>query len=139
MGERYVLDDVSIFIFILSLVAKLFITGRITLAKGDEMKNVVILFLLLALPSLGLAVEAKVTGAFGFKFGETCDERKVLYVGKSENGSLYYTVTPKNTFRSLNTYVLAMTPKTKKIYAVNAFGLFNDAESCKRETRLIAS
>ena len=101
------------------------------------MKKLIITMMILALPSSLFASEEQVTGAFGFKFGETYDEKKALKVEKTEQGEVFYVVSPLKPFKSFDAYVLAMTPVTKLIYAISATGLFENIRSCKQERSLI--
>ena len=94
---------------------------------------------LLAPVSKSLGAEENITGAFGVKLGET------LYSQEIENPELAFTYEnddtlsfyPDKKFRSFSTYVVKITPKTRKIYSISATEGMDDASTCEKEQALI--
>ena len=77
---------------------------------------------LLASVSTSLSAEEKIKGAFGVKFGQILSSQMIktselafTYVGDGT-----YSFYPDKKFRSFSTYVIKITPKTRKIYGVGA-------------------
>ena len=94
---------------------------------------------LLAPVSTSLSAEEKITGAFGLKLGQILSSQMIktselAFTYKSDN---MYSFSPDKKFRSFSTYMIAITPKTRRIYAISAIGGMDDDSTCEKEQALI--
>ena len=112
---------------------------------------------LLALVSTSLSAEEKITGAFGVKLGQILDSQFVDRIspnqtallklgqkldyqfiqGKRSNNKYTYIFYPDKKFRSFSNYIFSITPKTRKIYSIFAWGDMDDDSTCEKEQTLI--
>ena len=78
---------------------------------------------LLAPLSISLSAEEKITGAFGVKLGQILDSQSIEVAYERRRDDKYtYTFYPDKKFRSFSTYIIGITPKTRKIYSIYAAG-----------------
>ena len=94
---------------------------------------------LLASVSTSLSAEEKIRGAFGLKLGQILSSQMIK---TSELAFTYqsddtYLFSPEKKFRSFSTYMISITPKTRKIYGIFAGGDMDDDSTCEKEQALI--
>ena len=90
---------------------------------------------LLASVSTSLSAAEKITGAFGVKLGQVLSSQMIktsAFLGDNK-----YSFDPEKKFRSFSTYLIEITPKTRKIYSISAMGDMDDDPTCEEEQALI--
>jgi hypothetical protein len=94
--------------------------------------------LLLVLIGIGTSrATEKIEGGFGVKLGDFFDPLTATREGSKGDGGTAYFFAPVNPFRSLTSYHVAITPRTKKIFAILAEGEFKSLEEAKMEQAVI--
>ena len=94
---------------------------------------------LLAPVSTSLSAEEKITGAFGVKLGQILSSQmiKTSELAFTDEGDDTYSFSPDKKFRSFSTYMIKITPKTRKIYSISAEGKIYSDPTCEEEQALI--
>ena len=94
---------------------------------------------LLAPVSTALSAEEKITGAFGLKLGQILSSQMIetSELAFTYKGDDTYSFSPEKEFRSFSTYMVKITPKTRKIYSISAEGNIRSASACGKEQALI--
>ena len=82
--------------------------------------------------SSSLSAEEKITGAFGLKLGQTYTPQEAIDVIDD-----VYLFNPKRKFRSFSKYLVQITPKTHKVYAITGVGGMANDSFCEKEQALI--
>lgn len=85
---------------------------------------------IVTLLSVALYAQKPITGAFGYKFGESLPKEKIQH----DLGDHCYVVQPSKKFRVFNMYCVNVTPITGKIYAV-MLGYRTEAKDGEKEYR----
>ena len=89
------------------------------------------IFCLIAFSAQG----SEIIGAFGKAFGEVYEGKSTL--GTSSAGENIYSFIPKNPHPAFKKYGVILTPKTKKISEIWAWGYFENSSKCKSEFAVI--
>jgi len=97
------------------------------------MKKFYFLFLFLILPSEAKTNE--INGAFGKSFGEVYDGGRVL--SETTSGEKIYSFNPENPNPIFTKYGVIITPKTKKISEIWAWGYFDSSTKCEAQFQII--
>ncbi|MFW5751758.1 MAG: hypothetical protein ACOCW8_00315 [bacterium] len=101
------------------------------------MKKVIIITSLILFPFMVIMAAQKVTGAFGFKFGETFNINDATRTSETKNGLPLYGVTPEKPVKYFKNYFLKITPKSKKIYSIWGIGHYNSNQRCVTDLEVV--
>ncbi|HEY1169885.1 MAG TPA: hypothetical protein VGH19_00830 [Verrucomicrobiae bacterium] len=75
-----------------------------------------------ATPAPAVAATGEIEGAFGLKFGEVFNPTKALATAKTTSGEVMYKVKPPTPNAYFDTYLIMITPDTKRIFEIWAMG-----------------
>ena len=77
-----------------------------------------------------------ITGAFGFKLGETLDMRKFKFKDKASGSEEYREVSPRIPNKTFDTYELKVSPINNTIVKIKATALFAGFTECNKKIHL---
>ncbi len=96
-----------------------------------------LLVLLSLIATQPVAAADPIEGAFGMTLGSEFDTSTAIGKNSLTDGTPMYQFAPESPFRSLSSYYVLITPKTRRIYSIWAIGSFPNDESAKKEQAVI--
>ncbi len=102
------------------------------------MRTAVLFFVLLAFPILLFAGDEKIEGGFGIILGEQASKEDLpgamdLEELDSNGDETVYQFIPEHPYQPLTEYSVSVTPYSKKVYQIQATGLFKKKVKCVKE------
>ena len=106
------------------------------------MRAVALYFLLLVFPFAVLAENEKIEGGFGIDLGQKIEEKNLpqdLAMARLDenNDEVIYSFTPQHPYEPLSEYRVYVTPRSGRVYRIEAEGYFRKRESCVEELELL--
>ena len=106
------------------------------------MRAVALFFLLLAFPLAAVAGSEKIESGFGFDLGQKIDEDNLpqdLAMERLQENSdeVVYSFMPEHPYEPLTEYFIYVTPRSGRVYQIEAVGNFKKRESCVEELELL--
>ena len=88
--------------------------------------------------TMAVDIPLQLRGAFGKFFGQVFHPQHAISIVEPNNKFPYYEFSPQKPHSLLAQYYARITPRTKKVWQVLAFGAALDRKDCKmRQTRLL--
>ena len=96
--------------------------------------NRLLFFMIVCLvPVVVFAGDDVIEGGFGLKFGETVDVENMEKIQNEKEGGVRYAYTPEHPYGPLTQYELVVTPKSNRVYKIEAMENFSSMSDCRRE------
>jgi len=97
------------------------------------MNRLVCLMMVCVLPAIAAAEQESIEGGFGFKFGEAIDVSSLNKLQNEKEGGVRYVFTPEHPYGPLTNYEVIVTPKSHRVYKIEAMENFGSMSDCRKE------
>jgi len=97
------------------------------------MNKLLVLIMACIVPATVMAAQDEIDGGFGLKFGEIVDVAKLEKLNNEKSGGLRYAFTPEHPYGPLTQYEVVVTPKSNKVFKIEASEQFGSMGDCRRE------